>query len=211
MADFRAVMETNYFGALRCIQALAPHMRQRRSGCIINVSSVAGRIASAPLTSYMASKWALEALERGTGGRDEDVQCPSRDCRTRHHRYSDGAAHWRSARTIRRTGRRARFALLFEASLKNPAPPSLVGTEDRGNRGEWNMATPPSSRTRRRSLPAMAQWNDGRAMGGTARQRRRNLVPPYPERLRHGYSSEEVGEVRKSSARGGLFFRDPVG
>jgi len=53
-ADFRAVMETYYFGALRCIQALTPHMRQRRSGCIINVTSVAGRIASAPMAPYTA-------------------------------------------------------------------------------------------------------------------------------------------------------------
>src|SRR5882724_978091 len=45
MADFKAVMETNYFGAIRCIKALVPDMRQRKSGCIINVTSVAGRIA----------------------------------------------------------------------------------------------------------------------------------------------------------------------
>src|SRR5271165_7321311 len=56
LAEFRAVMETNYFGALRCIQALLPQMRQRRSGCIINVTSVAGRIASPPLAPYTASK-----------------------------------------------------------------------------------------------------------------------------------------------------------
>src|SRR5438105_13699974 len=62
LAEFRAVMETNYFGAIRCIQAVAPHMRQRRSGCIINVSSVAGRIAIAPMAPYTASKFALEAL-----------------------------------------------------------------------------------------------------------------------------------------------------
>jgi NAD(P)-dependent dehydrogenase (short-subunit alcohol dehydrogenase family) len=42
LATFRAVMETNCFGALRCIQALVPQMRQRRSGCIINVSSGPG-------------------------------------------------------------------------------------------------------------------------------------------------------------------------
>src|SRR5271154_4732045 len=36
LADFRRVMETNYFGAIRCIQALAPQMRARKSGCIIN-------------------------------------------------------------------------------------------------------------------------------------------------------------------------------
>lgn len=65
LAEFRAVMETNYFGVIRCVQAVVPHMRKRRSGCIINVSSVAGRISNAPLTSYCASKWALEALSEG--------------------------------------------------------------------------------------------------------------------------------------------------
>jgi len=59
---FREVMETNYFGALRCIKAVLPLMRERRSGCIINVSSVAGRVALAPQAGYAASKWAIEAL-----------------------------------------------------------------------------------------------------------------------------------------------------
>ena len=61
-------METNYFGAIRCIQAVLPGMRQRRSGCIINVSSVGGRISSPPLSPYNASKWALEALSEGLAG-----------------------------------------------------------------------------------------------------------------------------------------------
>jgi len=59
---FRAIMETNYFGALRCIQAVLPKMRERKSGCIINVSSVAGRVSNSPLAAYTASKCALEAL-----------------------------------------------------------------------------------------------------------------------------------------------------
>ena len=59
---FRDVMETNYFGALRCIKALIPSMRERRNGCIVNITSVAGRMAIAPAASYAASKWALEAL-----------------------------------------------------------------------------------------------------------------------------------------------------
>lgn len=62
LAEFRAVMETNYFGAVRCIKAVLPQMRQRKSGCIVNVTSVAGRVSTSPLGSYAASKFALEAI-----------------------------------------------------------------------------------------------------------------------------------------------------
>lgn len=58
----RSVMETNYFGVIRCVQALAPHMRERGSGCIVQISSVAGRFSQPPFAAYCASKWALEAM-----------------------------------------------------------------------------------------------------------------------------------------------------
>ena len=61
LAEFRRVMETNYFGALRCIQAVVRGMRERRSGYIINVSSIQGRISIPSYAAYAASKWALEA------------------------------------------------------------------------------------------------------------------------------------------------------
>ena len=65
MSDFRAVMETNYFGALRCIKAVIPHMRARGHGAILNVSSVAGSFSQPPTSPYSASKWALEAMCEG--------------------------------------------------------------------------------------------------------------------------------------------------
>jgi NAD(P)-dependent dehydrogenase (short-subunit alcohol dehydrogenase family) len=62
LASFRRIMETNYFGPLCCIKAVLPDMVARRSGCIINISSVVGRIAISPQAPYAASKHALEAL-----------------------------------------------------------------------------------------------------------------------------------------------------
>jgi NAD(P)-dependent dehydrogenase (short-subunit alcohol dehydrogenase family) len=59
---FKAVMETNYIGAIRCIQAVLPYMRQKKAGTIINVTSVAGRIWGQSHSPYCASKAALEAL-----------------------------------------------------------------------------------------------------------------------------------------------------
>lgn len=61
LAEFRRVMETNFFGALRCIQAVVPVMRERRSGHIVNVSSIQGRLVAPAYAPYGASKWALEA------------------------------------------------------------------------------------------------------------------------------------------------------
>jgi NAD(P)-dependent dehydrogenase (short-subunit alcohol dehydrogenase family) len=60
--DFRQVMETNFFGLVRCTKAVIPSMRERGAGCIVNISSVAGRIAIAPQAAYSASKWAVEAF-----------------------------------------------------------------------------------------------------------------------------------------------------
>jgi NAD(P)-dependent dehydrogenase (short-subunit alcohol dehydrogenase family) len=62
LADVRRMFETNFFGAARMIQAFLPAMRERGSGAIVNVTSVAG-IAAGPLSGYYAAaKFALEAL-----------------------------------------------------------------------------------------------------------------------------------------------------
>lgn len=58
--EARAVMETNFFGALWVTQAALPLLRQQGSGHIISVTSLAGLIGEPSLGLYNASKWALE-------------------------------------------------------------------------------------------------------------------------------------------------------
>lgn len=59
---FIAVMNTNFFGTVRCCKAAIPRMREKRSGCIINVSSVAGRMVVSPGGAYHSSKHAVEGF-----------------------------------------------------------------------------------------------------------------------------------------------------
>jgi NAD(P)-dependent dehydrogenase (short-subunit alcohol dehydrogenase family) len=58
----RAMFETNYFGALRMVQAVVPQMRERGAGVIVNVTSLAGRVAPPMGGFYAGTKFALEAL-----------------------------------------------------------------------------------------------------------------------------------------------------
>ncbi|MEP7176969.1 MAG: SDR family oxidoreductase [Gemmatimonadales bacterium] len=125
LAEFRAVMETNYFGVIRCTQALLPAMRQRRAGCIINVASVAGHIATAPMAAYTASKFALEALS----------ECLAQEAATFGIRVAivepgiidtPMAQHIRVPSAPSPYAQRRRVAALFAAVLQTPVPPSVV-------------------------------------------------------------------------------------
>jgi NAD(P)-dependent dehydrogenase (short-subunit alcohol dehydrogenase family) len=143
LAEFRAAMETNYFGALRCIKAVVPAMRQRRSGCIINVTSVAGRIASPPLAPYTASKWALEALSEALAGEMKTFN-------VRVAIVEPGIIDTSMARRISDSPgdslyqQRARFASMFANALQNPVSPSVVAQKilEISETGTWQLRHP---------------------------------------------------------------------
>ncbi|HJQ02162.1 MAG TPA: oxidoreductase [Jatrophihabitans sp.] len=62
MDEARAQFDVNVFGAARLIQLVLPHMREQRSGTIVNVTSMGGKITTPLGAWYHATKFALEAL-----------------------------------------------------------------------------------------------------------------------------------------------------
>lgn len=124
MTDFKAIMETNYFGVIRCSKAVLPQMRKNQKGCIINVASVAGHICSSPLGGYAASKFALEALS-------EALAQEVKPLNIRVGIVEPGIINTQMANDIAVDEKSIyphskRFAGLFAASLENPTQPSMV-------------------------------------------------------------------------------------
>ena len=62
MEELKAQFETNFFGVVRVSQEVIPAMRKQKSGIIVNVSSVAGRIGFPVSPGYISSKFAIEGL-----------------------------------------------------------------------------------------------------------------------------------------------------
>ena len=60
--EMKAQFETNVFGTFRVTRAVLPHMREQRSGAIINISSIAGHVGLPLFSAYVSTKFALEGL-----------------------------------------------------------------------------------------------------------------------------------------------------
>ena len=95
MDEARRMWELNFFAALGMAQLVAPHMRERRSGTIVNVSSIAGEFTLPWLPLYSASKSALGAwtealrMELGLDGSHAMLVCPGY-VKTEFHRHAMG-------------------------------------------------------------------------------------------------------------------------
>jgi NAD(P)-dependent dehydrogenase (short-subunit alcohol dehydrogenase family) len=118
-------------------------MRKRRSGCIVTVTSVAGRVSSASHSPYTASKWALEALCESLAGEIKAfgvrvaivepgvIATPIFD----KHKPPEKPSLYPHQR---------RMHALFTSSLKNPVSPYLVGETIRGivDSDSWQLRYP---------------------------------------------------------------------
>jgi NAD(P)-dependent dehydrogenase (short-subunit alcohol dehydrogenase family) len=62
IADFREQIETNLFGVIVVTKAALPHMRKQRSGRIIQISSIGGRVGPIGRAPYAAAKWGVEGF-----------------------------------------------------------------------------------------------------------------------------------------------------
>jgi NAD(P)-dependent dehydrogenase (short-subunit alcohol dehydrogenase family) len=143
LTDFRAVMETNYFGALRCIKQVIPQMRARRSGVIVNVTSIAGKLSTTPLGAYAATKFALEALSESLAQEMKlfDVRVAI---------VEPGVIDTLMANEIDVPAAptlypgQNRMANYFAAVLRNPTPPLLVAEKIQHiiESGTWQLRHP---------------------------------------------------------------------
>jgi 3alpha(or 20beta)-hydroxysteroid dehydrogenase len=63
-ADYRRIIDVNQVGVFLGMKAVVPHMIERQSGSIINISSVAGLMGSPGMIAYGASKWAVRGMTK---------------------------------------------------------------------------------------------------------------------------------------------------
>lgn len=139
---FRSVMETNYFGVIRCTQAVLPQMRERGSGCIVQISSVAGRFTQPPMAAYCASKWALEAMT-------EALASELKTFGVRVALIEPGVINTAMARRLTSTGlskyrQSERMAGFFTKSLTESRPTSMVAEKilEVVDSGTWQLRHP---------------------------------------------------------------------
>jgi len=77
LEDIKRTFEVNFFGYVRTVRAVLPHMRERNGGIVHNVSSGVGRVGNPGLTGYASTKGAIESFTRSLRLelRDENVSC----------------------------------------------------------------------------------------------------------------------------------------
>ncbi len=178
-AEHRQMFETNYFGAVRCIQAVLPGMRERRSGAIVNITSIAGLIATPNQVAYSASKWALECLGEALahevyrfGVRVVNVEPGV--IMTSIFENSQGATRYDKTSPyqpiMRRNGK------LFAAGFRDATQPDVVAARDLRRDHDTRLSTALARRQGRGRSREGASADHRRRVGAHGRRRQRSGV-----------------------------------
>ncbi|HZI14834.1 MAG TPA: SDR family oxidoreductase [Myxococcus sp.] len=148
LEEARQQLDTNFFGVMRVCKAVLPSMRERRSGLIINISSLGGAAGLPFQGLYSASKFALEGLTESlrqevapfgieaTLVQPGDVRTRVRENRVKARRSGPGSAYWEAFATVLKT---------VEAEEGEGVPPEDVAhkvlalTERRGVRVRYTV------------------------------------------------------------------------
>ena len=184
LSDFKSVMETNYFGVLRCMKVLLPEMRKNRSGCIINVASLTSHIACTPLAAYSASKFALEAVSEALAGEVKPFNI--RVALVEPNVINTQMAQEIGSGNSIVNAQTKRFAGLFAASLKTPTAPSLYKLNSWEPRAEpCKISLAPSSPPKRVYSDVFAWWrmHKGESPFSLPSHRKFSAFPEVPSRL----------------------------
>ena len=126
--EVRRQMETNFFGTVRTIHAVIPHMRAQGAGRIINVSSLAGLVSLPFQAYYSASKFALEALNEAlrmelSGSGIDSTNINPGDFQTG---FTASRVFTRQALAGRNAAQLATTVGMYERDENNGADPALV-------------------------------------------------------------------------------------
>jgi NADP-dependent 3-hydroxy acid dehydrogenase YdfG len=70
LADWQQVIDLNLTSVFQCVQGILPHLRQRKAGVIVNVSSIAGKQVFPNWGIYSVSKFGLMALTQAIAGEE---------------------------------------------------------------------------------------------------------------------------------------------
>jgi NAD(P)-dependent dehydrogenase (short-subunit alcohol dehydrogenase family) len=158
--QWKALFETNLFGAVRMNRAVLPSMRQRKAGMLVHISSVAGRSVGPGMAVYCASKSALAMLaeayryELAPFGIDSLLIEPFVYPTGIHERFSRPADESRAAEYLRLTDLENRQVRFFQTVLKSP---NAGNPAELGEKVDELIRTPLGKRPLHTVLPASMQ------------------------------------------------------
>lgn len=161
ITEAQTLFDTNLFGLLRTIQAALPHMREKRSGRIVNVSSVLGFLPAPYMALYSASKHAVEGLSETL---DHEVRQLGVRVALVEPSFTKTNLDLNAPQTVRKIADYSeQFGVVSQAIQKNiqkaPEPNGVANTIVEAALGPWKMRRTPNGEASllaklRRFMPA---------------------------------------------------------